>query len=143
MNINHILICLRDSLKSIKVIKDAVNGHIYSSWINNETKFPGINMMHMSGRSPATSIKDAASTMVQLRICTINQVDYSRELYGIYSDITDNFHQQDYEDDNVKIRVTLGVDGTEYPAIMQENYKDNTVYSLPILAFCKVLSIAV
>jgi len=140
MDLSKILKLLRTSLLAVDSIKNAVKGHVYAAWINEESKFPCITVFFIIGSSPA-NIDGAVSCQVQTRIWTTEKINPYDQLYGIYADIIVNFHQKHKSNDELKMSVTLGQGYSQHPPIMQETYKNNELYSLPINIFCKAIFI--
>lgn len=138
MNLNLIIELLRDSLMSVDSIKNAVSGHIYSSYLNNSSKFPCITLYFLAGSSPA-HIDGAVLAVVQAKIWTDDTKNPNKLLYEIYEDIVSNFHQNHFENDNLKMGTKLGKSNSEHPPIIPEQYKGSDFYSLAAKISCRAI----
>ena len=138
MDLNLILELLRESMMDIDNIKNAVKGHIYSSWIDNNSELPCITIYFMRGVSPA-NINGAIEAIVQVRVWTDNATAPYAKLYGIYEDILDNFHQKRKENSYLKMSTNIGGFASEHPNVMIEKVGNQTLYSLPVKTKCRAI----
>lgn len=138
MNINYILELLRDSMLDVIEIKNAVSGHIYSSYLTNNSRFPCITLYFITGSSPV-QIEGAINAVIQVKIWTDNNINPYKQLYEIYDHIILNFGQKYKENDSLKMSTKLGNENAEHPPVLYEKYNNIDLYSLPIKIHCRAI----
>ena len=163
---NKITELLRDSMMAISTIKDAVEGHIYSQYIDQSSKFPCITH-HIFGGS-LNIVKGACSPVIQCRIWTDKNKDFTSFLYTTYGLIYASFFSSykrslicsycnkifyfaidtDYTSTPCPkckqtgflsdyLNLKIEMNKNYIPVIMQENYESLIIYSLPFFLNCE------
>lgn len=81
---------LKDSMLAVNDIKNAIDGNILSTYINQKTKLPCITNHIIGGDNHI--VEGECSPIVQCRIWSNSPVNYSSDLNAIYGLIYDEFY---------------------------------------------------
>ena len=132
-----------DPTKLIKVetdINKAINGNIYSSYIDNDSQFPCITNHILNGTQGISP--DNGDVTVQCKVWTNNNKNPSGILYAVYALIKKAFFSEEgnpnLENDILYLTVYMR-ENTALPTMIQEVYEGNVLYSLPFYIDCKAI----
>ena len=133
---NEITKLIRDSMNDVDNIKNAVEGNIYSHYINSNSDFPCITN-HILGGSLHFA-NNVCEPIIQSRIWTSNDKNPSGFLYDVYKYIYAEFFNTYKSNSILHLEISMKRLST-LPAVMQESYKNNEIYSLPFNLHCRAI----